>query len=334
MRNFTRFAVPAAVVLIAFAGLAPSTARGTAARRSTTVAPATDSTTDWPVLVAFAITPKTLKNNRINLLKLTFRFQDDGKNLLGGKLDLKLQYSNTSLPHWAGRASVGIHPPLINWPAAWTYPLTQTVFQNATGEHTIVFDFLGETWKWVKITGTLTDRAGHKGASRQITLHRSTAASNPEQGSEINDLAYTFSLLNQARKQIKLSTYLGKVILIQFSFWNCPYCQTEASHLEALYQKYKSQGFQALTVMLYNVNNQPMLPEDCKKWAQTFGLTTPVLADTFAGVWDPYLRDTHGYSAPYTFLIDRTGKIRAIYAGYSPAIASTVEAKIKKLLAE
>lgn len=333
MKSAVRFLIPVAAVLIAFASYAPGKAKQTIFQPKAIVASAPDSATDWPSLVAFGITPKTLKNNRINLLKLVFRFQDSGKNLLGGKLDLKLKYSNTSLP-LDSRAVAGIRPPFFNWPASWTYPLTQAVFQKATGEHTIIFDFLGETWRWVKITATLTDRAGHKGASRQITLHRSTAVSGPKQGSEINDLAYTFSLLNQTRKQIKLSSYLGKVVFIQFSFWNCPFCQQEASHLEALYQKYASQGFQTLTDMIWNVNNQPMLPEDCKKWAQTYCLTTPVLADTLCGVWDPYFRDTHGYSAPLSLLIDRSGKIRASYEGYSPAIMSKIEAKIKQLLAE
>jgi len=333
MRSIARCAVPAAVVLIAFAGLAPGTARETAARRSATVAPATDSTTDWPVLVAFGITPKTLKNNRINLLKLTFRFQDDGKNLLGGKLNLKLQYSNTSLPQGTAPAGAGICPPFFNWPKEWIYPLTQAVFNNATGTHTIYFDFLGETWIWVKITATLTDRTGHKGAARLITLHRSTTVISPEQGNEINDPGYTFTLLNQTRRQIKLSSYLGKVVLLVFSWWNCGPCQEEASKLEELYQRYKDQGFQALSLLSLNDKNQPMLPEDCLRWAQTFGQTTPVLADTFDGVYDPYFKDRTD-SAPHSILIDRTGKIRAIYDGYSPAIESKVEAKIKKLLAE
>jgi hypothetical protein len=79
------------------------------------------------------------------------------------------------------------------------------------------------------------------------------------------------------------------------------------------------------------VNGQPMLPEDCKSWAQTFGLTSPVLADALGGVWDPYLRDTSGYSAPVSILIDRTGKIRWICNGYKPSLQET---KIKQLLAE
>ena len=118
-----------------------------------------------------------------------------------------------------------------------------------------------------------------------------------------------------------------------FSWWNCGPCQEEASKLEELNQKYKDQGFQALSLLSLNDKNQPMLPEDCLRWAQTFGQTTPVLADVFSGVYDPYFRD-RTVSAPHSILIDRTGKIRAIYDGYSPAIESKVEAKIKKLLAE
>ena len=143
---------------------------------------------------------------------------------------------------------------------------------------------------------------------------------------------------NNERFSVKImcdstSSYIGKVVLLVFSWWNCGPCQEEASHLEALYQKYKSQGFQALSLLSYNDKNQLMLPEGCLRWAQIFGQTTPVLADTFNGVYDPYFRD-RTVSAPHSILIDRTGKIRAIYDGYSPAIKSKVEAKIKKLLAE
>ena len=331
MKAISRVPILAAVVFIGFVGFAPGTAREAAIPQSLTAAPLADAAGDRPVLVAFDITPRTLKNNRINFLKLTFRFNDGGKNLLGGTLDIKLKYSNTSLPQAGSRTIAGPLPPLWNWPILWTYPLTQTVFNGATGAHTIYLNFLGETWNWVKITATLTDRAGRKSAARQVTFHRSTAVVGPKQGNRLNQLAYTFTLLNQTRRQIKLSSCVGKVVLLQFSYWNCPICQQEASHLEALYQKYKAQGFQPLTIMLKNVNEQPMLPEDCQSWASTFGLTTPVLADALAGVWDPYLRDTSGYSAPINILLDRTGKIRWICRGYKPSLQET---KIKQLLAE
>jgi peroxiredoxin len=324
-----------AILMAGVLGVGPILAAGGA--RSSSAIPRKSAAAADPNLTmavkldSLDITPLTLQNNRINTLKLTFQFENFSNNLLGGKLNLKLQYGGSSIGGGLSRAGAAILPPLIIWPTAWTYPLTQAVFKNAKGSYSLNFDFLGETWTWAKITATLVDRNGYPSNTRQITLHRSTAVVGPKQGNKLNDLAYTFALLNQARKPIKLSSYLGKVVLIEFSYWNCGACQQEASHLEALYQNYKSQGFRALTVMIKNSMDQPMLPEDCLKWAQIYLLTTPVLADLFCGVWDAYLRDAHGYSAPQNILIDRTGKIRWYQLGYAPG---PMEAKIQQLLAE
>jgi peroxiredoxin len=331
-----------------FVLLAPS-----AAAVGTTLPPTADRPligpdADTPQVVAFNITPKTLKNNRINVVQLSFKFADAGANLKGGLLNINFVYKSPSgepltvlLPPRAGLSGLSAGPRAVavladrGRPTFVTYHMTETVFGNKTGEFKLQFGLLAEDFATVDVGIWLGDAAGHNGAeSPWITLVRSTASSGPEQGRQVGQLAYDFTLLDKAGNRKTLSNYRGKVVLVDFSTMWCGPCKIEASELQQLYLKYRSQGFIVLAVLCENYASDPVRPSDCKAWAETYHLTVPVLADLFWGVFDPYYAFPSTRRIPNNVLIDKTGKIRWKKLGYTAPIKAQLEAKIQQLLAE
>lgn len=118
-----------------------------------------------------------------------------------------------------------------------------------------------------------------------------------------------------------LSSLRGSVVLLNFWYVACPPCQIEMPTLERAYLAHKAQGFKVVGV-------------DVVDDAQTISVFTTRLGITY-----PILRD-HGERAviayqvratPSSFLIDRSGVIRAVYAG--PITSSTFNQQLASLLA-
>jgi peroxiredoxin len=303
---------------------------------------------DTPRILAFDVTPKTLKNNRINFVQLYFKFYDETANLKGGILNINFLYESASgaplFPHPSepggtpdpSEAPPGaIAPPVGGRPTFITYPLTESVFGKKTGEFRLWFGLLAEDFTKVSIGIWLRDSAGNNGLeSAWIPLVRSTASSGPKQGRQVGQLAYDFTLLDKAGNRKTLSAYRGKVVLIDLCTMWCKYCKAEAAELQQLYLKYRQQGFVILNVLTENYAGSPIRPSDCKTWAEAYGLTFPVLADLFWGVFDPYYAFPSTRRIPDNILIDKTGKIRWKKLGYTAAIKAQMETKIQQLLAE
>jgi len=135
-------------------------------------------------------------------------------------------------------------------------------------------------------------------------------------GSVVGKIAANFTAVDQNGQSVSLYSYTGKVILIDFSADWCVPCQDEASKAEALYQTYKSQGFEMLTIM---IEGSPAT------WATTYGLSFPVLDDTSKALWTIY---GEGY-IPLNIILDKTMTIRYKTAGYNE---SEIVAAIQKYL--
>jgi peroxiredoxin len=140
-----------------------------------------------------------------------------------------------------------------------------------------------------------------------------TTPTPPSYGSKVGDTAADFSARDQNGQTVKLYQYYGKVILIDFSADWCVFCREEARHLENLFQDYKDQGFQILTVL---TEGSP------EAWAKQYNLTFPVLDDNSETLWKIYGEDAW----PLNIVLDRKMVTRYKEAGYDePAIISQIK---------
>ena len=137
---------------------------------------------------------------------------------------------------------------------------------------------------------------------------------------KIDQIAPEISLPGVNDSPVKLSSFKGKVVLIDFWASWCGPCRASIPSVIKLYDKYKAKGFEVFGVSI-----------DSKKkdWLKAIAqdkITYPQVNDK-AG-WYSKTTEVYGVNAiPNTFLLDKTGKIVAI-----DLEGEQLENKVKALL--
>ncbi|MCW3805542.1 TlpA disulfide reductase family protein [Plebeiibacterium marinum] len=114
-----------------------------------------------------------------------------------------------------------------------------------------------------------------------------------------------FTLKDPQGNDISLSSYKGKVVLVDFWASWCRPCRASFPHLMSLYKKYKPMGFEIIGVS--NDSNR----DKWRKAIKDDGITWVQTVDEFPEKYRP-ARVATLYAIPYlptTFLIDRDGVI-------------------------
>jgi len=108
---------------------------------------------------------------------------------------------------------------------------------------------------------------------------------------------FTLPLLDGS--SASLSSYKGKVVILNFWATWCPPCRSEMPSMETLYKRFKDQGLEILAVDIgENLNT-------VQQFIKTKNYTFPVMLDSKSQISGIY-----GIEAiPTTFIIDRDGKI-------------------------
>lgn len=122
---------------------------------------------------------------------------------------------------------------------------------------------------------------------------------------KIGEVAPEIELMSKADTMVKLSSFNGKVVLIDFWASWCGPCRAANPYIQKLYRKYKDSGFEVFAVSL-DVN-KPLWLKAIRKDRLTY---TQVLDNSgwLSKVAEKYYVD----ALPTNFLIDRAGKIIAI----------------------
>ena len=119
------------------------------------------------------------------------------------------------------------------------------------------------------------------------------------------DMAPEISLPNTKDSIVRLSSYRGKVVLIDFWASWCGPCRSANPGVVRLYNKYKAQGFEVFGVSLDSKKSawKNAIAEDHIKYIQVID----------QGTWNLSVADKYGVNQiPTSFLLDKTGKIIAV----------------------
>jgi len=135
--------------------------------------------------------------------------------------------------------------------------------------------------------------------------------------------AAEFALQDASGKTTKLDDFRGKVVLLDFWATWCTGCKTEIPWFEAFQSAYNAKGFAVVGVSL---------DEDGWKVLRPF-LEEHKIPYTMLLGDDPMSKRYGIENLPDTFLIDRKGRLAALYKE-ALVDKDNVEANIKALLAE
>ena len=122
--------------------------------------------------------------------------------------------------------------------------------------------------------------------------------------------------------QLRLSSYRGKVVLLDFWATWCVPCREETPHFVELQRKYGDRGLQIIGISMDDS------PDPVRPFVQQFQVNYPVVMGT-ADVGSAY---GGVLGLPIAFLIDREGRIQAKHMGATDA--SVFEKDVASLLAQ
>ena len=134
-----------------------------------------------------------------------------------------------------------------------------------------------------------------------------------------------FTLQSNSGEQVSLESLKGKVVMVNFWATWCVPCRQEMPHLQALYERYNSLGFELLAV---NVEKNNAV--GARKWLEETPVTFPVLFDPNNDVTKLYKVQT----MPSTVLVARDGTMRFIHHGYKAGYENDYQTQVRALLRE
>jgi cytochrome c biogenesis protein CcmG/thiol:disulfide interchange protein DsbE len=149
------------------------------------------------------------------------------------------------------------------------------------------------------------------GAGTAVYSVRHHHAPQPTTSPSVNHMAPDFTLPQLEGKDLRLSSYRGKVVLLDFWASWCAPCREETPHLIELQQKYGDRGLQIIGVSMDDS------PDPARAFYQQFHMNYPVVmgnaktGERYGGV----------LGLPIAFLINGDGRIYAKHIGATdPAI--------------
>ena len=155
------------------------------------------------------------------------------------------------------------------------------------------------------------------------TLFVMTLSNPAVAGKPISD----FTLQDINNKEVSLSDFKGKVVLIQFWATWCGPCKIEMQHLNKIYKELGKDGFVILSVS----SDDAKTSRQVKPYIRSKGYRFPVVLDTQSAVT---LKLNPTKNLPYSILVGKDFTIAKEYNGYSAGDEVKVEQHIREELAK
>jgi peroxiredoxin len=134
-----------------------------------------------------------------------------------------------------------------------------------------------------------------------------------------------FTLRDINGTEVSLSSYRGKVVLVNFWATWCGPCKLEMPHLDKMDREFEEKGFEVISISTDDARAASKVKPLIKRGG--YGFT--VLLDKDTTVVSQY---NPAKTLPYNVLIDRSGKIHKVYQGYNPGDETELRAAVEALL--
>ncbi|RKO65939.1 TlpA family protein disulfide reductase [Desulfofundulus salinus] len=139
-------------------------------------------------------------------------------------------------------------------------------------------------------------------------------------GTEVGQRAPDFTLTTTGGKEVSLSNFRGRPVVLNFWATWCPPCREEMPAIQSFYEKRGGE----IQVLAVNLTASEKSAAHVKDFLKAGGFTFPVLLDTRNTTAQEYLVR----AIPTTFFIDREGIIRGIHTG--PMTLEMLEKAVEK----
>ena len=150
-----------------------------------------------------------------------------------------------------------------------------------------------------------------------LACHSSTGSQRP---GTVSSNAPNFSVKDLDGKPLDLSSYNGKVVLLNFWATWCTPCRAEIPNFEQFQTQYGPQGLQVIGLSMDDSDKPVREFYQQFKMNYPVGLSTEKIAQSYGGI----------LGLPVSFLIGRNGQIAAKYVGAAqiPVVEQEIRAQL------
>lgn len=153
-------------------------------------------------------------------------------------------------------------------------------------------------------------------------MEKCPGAATADVGLDVGQTPPPFTLKDITGKDVSLSDFEGKVVVLDLWATWCGPCRQEIPLLVTLYEEFKDRGLVVIGVGLDEGGAEALAP-----FAEANRMSYPVL------VGDKALGTTYKVtSIPSTYVLGRDGKIVSKHVGFSPAVGTALREDITKLI--
>jgi peroxiredoxin len=158
--------------------------------------------------------------------------------------------------------------------------------------------------------------------SSTLTASTSTSSSSGAPvGFQVGDAAPNFTLTTLDGKQVSLSDYRGKPVMLNFWYATCPGCQAEIPGMQQFYASQRAAGKDLVILGINSVDDA----QTAQQFVQQEGMTYSVILDNQQQVAVLY----NLTATPTSYFIDRQGMIRSVYVG--PIGVPTLQQRVAEI---
>ena len=135
-------------------------------------------------------------------------------------------------------------------------------------------------------------------------------AENPvNQGTGKGDAAPDFTLTTLDGKEVSLSDYKGKKVVLNFWTSWCPPCKAEMPHMQNYYEDMSEEA--NVEILAVNLTNKDNGVDEVSSFVEDYGLTFPIPMDEEGQIGNAY----KVIPIPTTYMIDTNGIIQNMIVG-------------------